>query len=203
MPKKKDTRKGSRHPRPDGRKTKDPSPRQLKVLKARSEGKSFKEAGEIAGYPTANARQSAWQAIEGLRGRVAGLLEKHGLGEDVGIDKYLRPGLEATQTIFAQFEGKFTDKRELINWGARLRALDMLFKLHGSYPPLDPKEAAQFGVRVIRVDIPRPTNEWNQFVDVIPESALSRHGVHPGSPAPANGKPPVPTNGKPPTNEDK
>jgi hypothetical protein len=35
----------------------------------------------------------------------------------------------------------------------------MLFKLHGTYPPLDPMEAAQYGVRVIRVDIPRPLNE--------------------------------------------
>jgi hypothetical protein len=51
-------------------------------------------------------------------------------------------------------------------------------------------------VRVIRVDIPRPLNEYNQFIDLIPESALSRHGVHPV--APANGKPAAPTNGKPP-----
>jgi hypothetical protein len=197
MARKKDTR-STRYKRPDGRKDKAPTPRQLKVLEARSEGKTYKEAGEIAGYPKANAAQSAWQAIEGLRGRVAGLLEKHGLSEDVGIEKYLKPGLEATQTIFAQVDGKFTDKRELINWGTRMRALDMLFKLHGSYPPLDPREAAAFGVRIIRNDIPRPPNEFNQFIDQIPESALSRHGVKPLAPtnaAPANGKPPGNKNG--------
>jgi hypothetical protein len=120
------------------------------------------------------------------------LLDEAGLGEEVGIENYLKPGLEATQPIFAQVDGKFTDKRELINWSTRMRALDMLFKLHGSYPPLDPKEAAQYGVRVIRIDIPRPTNEWNQFVDVIPESALSRHGVKPIA-SPTNGKPPKAT----------
>jgi hypothetical protein len=55
--------------------------------------------------------------------------------------------------------------------------------LHGSYAPKDPKEAAQYGVGVIRVDIPRPINEYNQFIDTIPESVLSRHGL------PGNGKP--------------
>jgi len=115
------------------------------------------------------------------------------LGEEVGIENYLKPALEAKQTIYAQKDGKFKDKRTLVAWHPRLRALDMLFKLHGSYPPLDPKEAAQYGVRVIRVDIPRPTNEWNQFVDVIPESALSRHGLTYGT------KPAVPGNGKSPT----
>jgi hypothetical protein len=64
-----------------------------------------------------------------------------------------------------------------------------------SYPPLDPKEAAQYGVRVIRVDIPRRLNEYNQFIDVIPESALSRHGVKPVDGTPTNGKPPEDKNG--------
>ena len=27
----------------------------------------------------------------------------------------------------------------------------------------------------IRVDLPRPSGEFNQFIDVIPDSALSRH----------------------------
>jgi len=194
MARKKDTR-STRYKRPEGKRAKAPSPRQLKVLKARSEGKTYREAGLIAGYPKANAAQSAFQAIAGLRGRVAGLLEKHGLSEDVGIEKYLKPGLEATQTIFAQSDGRFTDKRTLISWQTRMRALVMLFKLHGSYPPLDPKEAAEYGVRIIHVDIPRPTNEYNQFVDVIPESALSRHGVKPITPTPTNGTPPGDKNG--------
>jgi len=50
-------------------------------------------------------------------------------------------------------------------------------------------------VRIIRNDIPRPATEFNQFIDVIPESALSRHGVKPITPAPTNG---TPTTSKPP-----
>ena len=69
------------------------------------------------------------------------------------------------------------------------KALDMAFLLRGSYAPKDPKEAAQYGVKIIRVDIPRPAYEFNQFIDVIPESALSRHGVKPVSSTPTNAKP--------------
>ena len=174
--------------RPDGRTTKV-TKRQLKVIQARAEGKTLKESGEAAGYSPKNAAQSAYQALAGLHGRMAALLDEAGLGEKVGIENYLKPALDAEQTIFAQTDGKFTDRRDLINWSTRMRALDMLFKLHGSYPPLDPKQAAEFGVRIIHVDVPRPLNEYNQFVDVIPESALSRHGVKPITPAPTNGKP--------------
>ena len=180
----------------DGRSTKV-TVRQLKVIEARAQGKTLKESGVAAGYSPKNAAQSAYQAIAGMRGRMTALLDEPGLGEEVGIENYLKPALDAEQTIYAQKDGKFKDKRTLINWNTRMRALDMLFKLHGSYPPLDPKEAAQYGVRVIHVDIPRPLNEYNQFVDVIPESALSHHGVKPLS-TPTNGKPPA----KPPTNGD-
>jgi hypothetical protein len=68
-----------------------------------------------------------------------------------------------------------------------------------SYAPRDPKEAAQYGVKIIRVDIPHPPNEFNQFfnqfIDVIPESALSRH-------RPTNGvKPVVEENCRPPADK--
>jgi hypothetical protein len=40
--------------------------------------------------------------------------------------------------------------------GIRLSSLRTAFELHGSYAPRDPKEAAQFGIKVVVVDIPRP-----------------------------------------------
>ena len=36
------------------------------------------------------------------------------------------------------------------------KALDMAFHLHGSYAPRDPAEAAQFGIKVVVIDVPRP-----------------------------------------------
>ena len=140
----------------DRRKAKAPSERQKKVVKARAEGKTYKESGIVAGYPAKNAAQSAYQAMKGLRGRVADLLDNAGLSEQVGIEMYLKPALEATETIFAQKDGKFRDKREVVAWHPRLAALRTLFELHGSYAPRDPKEAAQFGVKVVVMDLPRP-----------------------------------------------
>ena len=85
-------------------------------MKTRAEGKPYKESGIVAGYPAKNAAQSAYQAIKGLRGRVADLLDNTGLSEQVGIEMYVKPALEATETIFAQKDGKFRDKREVVAW---------------------------------------------------------------------------------------
>ena len=169
--------------------------RQQKFVKELAKGKSLAQAAREAGASDKNANQSGYQGLAQLRGRVPELLERHGLGEEVLIQKYLLPLLEAEETKF------FKDGAKRINVEAlaiRHAALRTAFELHGSYAPRDPKEAAQYGVRVIRVDIPRPLNEYNQFIDVIPESALSRHGVKPLNSTPKNGKPPA----KPPTNED-
>jgi hypothetical protein len=46
-----------------------------------------------------------------LRGRVPDLLDRHGLSEEVLIDKYLRPLLTAKETIFFQ-----KDISVLIRW---------------------------------------------------------------------------------------
>jgi hypothetical protein len=43
----------------------------------------------------------------------------------------------------------------------------MAFQLHGSYAPRDPAEAAQFGIKVVVVDIPRPPKHY-PAIDVEP-----------------------------------
>ena len=175
-----------------GRNKRKPNARQQKFIKGLATGKSLAQAAREAGYSEKNANQSGYQALAQLRGRVPELLERHGLGEEVLIDKYLLPLLDAEETKF------FNDGKKRINVEAltiRVAALRTAFELHGSYAPRDPKEAAQYGVRIIRVDIPRLPNEFNQFVDVIPESALSRHGLTYGT------KPAVPGNSKPPTDK--
>lgn len=48
---------------------------------------------------------TGYQALAQLRGRVPELLERHGLGEEVLIEKYLKPLLEAKETKFFN-EGK-------------------------------------------------------------------------------------------------
>jgi hypothetical protein len=103
--------------------------------------------------------------MRGLGGRVADLPDNAGLSasEQVGIEMYLKPKLAATETIFARKDRKFKDKREVVAGHPRIAALRTLFELHGSYAPRDPKEAGQYGVDTIRVDLPRSSGEFNQF----------------------------------------
>ena len=176
--------------------------RQQALIKNIPTSKTHSEAAVKAGYPVKNARQSAYQALQQMRGRVPDLMDQLGLSEEHLIDKHLRRHLNAKRILFFQKDGKVKSQRTVEALEIQSKAIDMGFLLHGSYAPRDPKEAAQFGVRIIRNDIPRPATEFNQFIDVIPESALSRHGVRPnGNPEqPTNGTPP--TTGKPPKNGD-
>jgi hypothetical protein len=79
----------------DRRKTKAPSER----------------SGIVAGYLPKMQASLPIQAMKGLGGRVADLPDNAGLSasEQVGIEMYLKPALEATETIFARRGGKFKD----------------------------------------------------------------------------------------------
>ena len=66
--------------------------------------------------------------------------------------------------------------------GPRLTALKETFLLHGSYAPRDPKEAAQYGVKIIIADTPGPPGEFNQFIDMVPPKHPKNYG---------NGNPPA------------
>jgi hypothetical protein len=93
--------------KPDGRRTKV-TKRQLKVSEARAQGKTLKESGGAAGYSPKNAAQSAYQAL--ARGRMTAFLDEAGLGEKVAIENYLKPALDAQQTIYAQKDGKVVSR---------------------------------------------------------------------------------------------
>jgi hypothetical protein len=155
----------------------------MKLIEERAKGKSYSEAAIAAGYSAKNARQSGYQAMQQLRGRVSDLLDRHGLSEEVLIDKYLRPLLTAKETIFFQKDGKVEQRVNVAALGIRLSSLRTAFELHGSYAPKDPKEAAQFGNTVVIVDIPRPPRPPRNAIDVTPRVAGG------------NGKPPSDNNG--------
>jgi len=124
------------------------TPRQMKLIEERAKGKSYTEAAIAAGHSGKNARQSGYQAMQQLRGRVPDLLDRHGLSEEVLIDKYLRPLLTAKETIFFQKDGKVKQQVNVAALGIRLSSLRTAFELHGGYAPKDPKEAAQYGVKM-------------------------------------------------------
>jgi phage terminase small subunit len=70
-----------------------------------AKGNTLTQAAKNAGYSQKYAGRAGYQAPAQLRGRVPELLEKHGLGEEVLIEKYLKPLLEAHETKFFN-EGK-------------------------------------------------------------------------------------------------
>jgi hypothetical protein len=118
------------------RKRKELSPRQMKLIKARAEGKTYAQAAIEAGYSPKHAAQNGYQALSQIRGRVQDLLDRNGLDENTAIEKYLKPLLEARETVFFQKNGKVTATRKVEALAIRLTALKELFLLHGSYEQL-------------------------------------------------------------------
>src|SRR5262245_51560636 len=149
---KKDPRKSAAAKRREARK--QPTPRQSRFAKALMKSKSLAQAAIAAGYSPKNASQSAHQALQGLRLRVPEMLDKAGYSVPVLIENHKAPKLSATVTKLAVEDGKFTDFVELEDYDMQLKAIDMMPRMHGAYAPKDPAEAAQFGVKVIIVDVP-------------------------------------------------
>jgi hypothetical protein len=131
-------------------------PRQVALVKNLMDGMTLTEAARRAGYSKKWPGQAGYQALQNLKLKTPDLLERLGLGGVTLIEKHLKPLLSARTVKFFQHKGKVTDKRIVPDNDARLRGLDMAFKLRGDYAPTDPKREEPTGVQVILVDIPRP-----------------------------------------------
>jgi hypothetical protein len=152
------------------------TPRQHAFVKNLAKGASQKDAFIAAGYKAKHPDQGAHQALKQIQGKVPQIMDQMGLTDHFLIEKYLVPLLDAEETKF------FNEGKKRINvaaLGIRHTALDTAFKLRGSYAPRDPKEAEQFGIKVVVVDIPRPPKH-HPAIDVQPSG---------------NGKPPSGNNG--------
>jgi hypothetical protein len=122
------------------------------MLENLSNGMTAKAAALAAGYSKKNPRQSGYQALQGLRNKMPAFMEKHGLSEDVLIDKYLLPALEAYETKFFQTGGRITDSRQVVAWTSRVKALDMALKIKGLYARTRKTESAAQHIKTILVD---------------------------------------------------
>ncbi len=152
------------------------TPRQHAFVKNLARGASQKDAFIAAGYKAKHPDQGAHQALKQIQGKVPQIMDQMGLTDHLLIEKYLVPLLDAEETKF------FNEGKKRINvaaLGIRHTALDTAFKLRGSYAPRDPAEAAQFGIKVVVVDIPRPPKH-HPAIDVEPSG---------------NGEPPSDNNG--------
>ena len=140
------------------RKKKKPTPRQRKLLAVLAAGADRQTAAQIAGYacntPLA-ASQSVYQALKHISSTFPDLMEKHGLTDDVLIATYLKPLLKASRTKHFAHNGKVKSMRKYKDNDTRLAALDMAFKLKGSFAPVKTENESR-SVSVIVVDVPRP-----------------------------------------------
>jgi hypothetical protein len=130
-------------------KSKKPTARQAALLKNLTKGMSVADAARKAGYSDHLPNQSGHQALKQMAHSMPEVMERHGLTNDVLIDKYLLPALSAEETEFAKFEGKITDSVSVVAWGPRLTAFDLACKLKGSYAPT--KAQADVNIREVSV----------------------------------------------------
>lgn len=107
--------------------------RQKLFLKHLSFGETLGQAAIHSGFSEKNAGQVGYQLFKHLEAKFPQILEKMGLTDSSIVDKYLRPALEANETKFWADKGEVIDSREVIAWDTRMKALDMLFRLKGSY----------------------------------------------------------------------
>jgi hypothetical protein len=126
------------------------------LVKNLVDGMTLTEAARRAGYSKKWPGQAGHQVLQNLKPKMPELLERLGFSDVALVEKHLKPLLNARMVKFFQHKGKVTDKRIVPDNDARLRTLDMAFKLRGAYAPTDPKLEEPLGVQVILVDIPRP-----------------------------------------------
>jgi len=140
---------------PKTKKKKSLSPKQKALMRLLAQGSDRKTAALLAGYSPKNPDQSAYQALKHLGNSFPELLDKHGLTDSHLIQKHLKPLLKARRTKHFAHNGKVKSVRYYADNDTRIAALEMAFRLKGSYAPTKTQNESR-SVDVIVVDIPRP-----------------------------------------------
>lgn len=128
----------------------------VKILAGMLEGKNMREAIVAAGLDISRGTN----IVHTLRDHLAVVLEDEGLTNTSIVREYLRPALDATETQFFSKDGIVCDERTIINWQARLNALNVLLRLKGSYhrdvednEDADTSRGIQVNIQVIGQDV--------------------------------------------------
>jgi hypothetical protein len=122
-----------------------------------AKGKNLTQSALAAGYSGKCPGQSGWQALQNIRLKMPDLLDRYGLTDNALIEKHLKPLLGATETKFFQSKGNVTETRRVPAHRVRIDALDMAFRLKGSYKaPADENGGSEL-VQVI-VQAPQTQN---------------------------------------------
>ena len=138
-----------------GKKKRRPTDKQKKLVALLAAGAPRQTAAELAGYSPKNASQSVSQALRSLNLSFPELMDKHGLTDVSLINSHLKPLLRAKRTKHWAHDGRVKDSRTYADNDTRLSALELAFRLKGSFAPLK-TQTENKSVEVIVVDIPRP-----------------------------------------------
>jgi len=105
------------------------APKRRRFVAGLIEGKSMRKAALDAGYTQSMADNASHRIMPGAQEEF-----KAELGRKIPhavLVKRIAEGLDAKETKFAQMEGNFTDRRDLVAWGIRLRYAELAAKLLG------------------------------------------------------------------------
>ena len=132
------------------------TPRQRALVQNLAKGSmTLGQAAIASGYTTKYPAQSAYQALQQMRGRISSIMDELGLTERALIEKYLKPLLVAKQTKYFQHNGHVRSRRIIADNETRRQSLDMAFRLRGSYASRDDDGSAG-PPKIMILDLPRP-----------------------------------------------
>jgi hypothetical protein len=129
------------------------TPLQSRWAIAFAESRNKRLAAIAAGYK-GNPSAAGYQVFKTVAEKAPDVIAKMGITLESVIENYILPQMNATETRFAQHEGKFTDQREVVHWEMQHKGTRTLLELMNAFPPEDPMIAAQVGVKVINMNIP-------------------------------------------------
>lgn len=113
------------------------TPREQKLVRGVLEKKSITDAALAAGYGKGVRRSAARtgsQALRRIRREMPEIMNAVGLDQETVMRDVLKPLMYAKEKKYFEHRGKVTDEREVINYEARAKGLDIWAKLNGSYP---------------------------------------------------------------------
>lgn len=139
------------------------TPRRVKFVEQLVLGNSLAGAARKAGYSPKQANKSGHQALAQIQKIAPDLLAQHGLTDDVLIDNYLLPLMNAERTEFFPYTKRGQRKLlsvNVVDWRTRDAGLDKAMKIRGLYIKEAENKGPSFSVVIINA-ANRPN--WSQM----------------------------------------
>jgi hypothetical protein len=111
------------------KKSESKAPKRRRFVAGLIDGKSMRKAAIDAGYTQSMANDAGRKIMPGAQDEFRDLLGRS-IPDDVLIQR-ISEGLDAKESKIAQYEGKFTDTKNLVAWGERRRYAELIAKLRG------------------------------------------------------------------------